>query len=266
MKLAVHVTFFYDKNRVGYLNDVINNLLELPEDVTIYIYGNKRICFKNKKIKQFIFGYRRNFRWQFRYNHTFNKIGFKLFIHPYYLSWENRNYVEKFIDKYDVQMYLEDDIKFTKANFEYWFKNHEKVIKQGYNLGFLRVENDEKGNWFYSDLWEKPQQIILIDGVRYLLNSVNPYCAFWIYDKKELSEFIKSKEWKFNFVRYNIREKSSIGWHGKDMSRYKGSVIPLLEIENKLIIDKGCIVHHLPNNYIGHEAFCTIKHPLTYDI
>jgi len=271
MKIATHITFFYDKTRIQYLEKVVNNLLDInskDKNIHIHIYTNHFFYVFNKRNKNIIyhrFGYKKNWRWQFPFDHIINKIGLKCFVHPFYLSWENRKYVEKYIEKYDVQMYIEDDILFTKDTFLYWLENYKNVNKNGYNLGFLRIEYDKNGVSYFSDLWEKPNNIIEIDSKKYIENAVNPYCAFWIYEKDELKEFIKSQEWKFNFVRYNIREKSAIGWHGKDMTRYKGTIIPLiLNEKNKLQIDTRCTVHHLPNNYIGHNAFCTIKFPLEY--
>ena len=44
---------------------------------------------------------------------------------------------------------------------------------------------------------------------------------------------------------YGIREMSAIGWHGKNMSRYKATIIPL--IKNKL--NSSCFIKHLSNNH-----------------
>ena len=266
MKIAAHIPFFFNHNRLQYLIQVIeglNNFDELPE---IFIYSNKSIKqlakYKNVRVKKY--RYLQNGRWQFRHTQLGFKIGLRCIRHSFYLTWECRSVIKKYIKNFDVQIYLEDDILFTKENLEYWFLNKDSLVNNGYNLGFLRVENDDSGNLFCSDLWSKPSKIIEIQGRKYLVNDINPYCAFWIYDKKELLEFTKSKEWKFNFLRYNIREKSAIGWHGKDMDRYKDTLLPLVQSENGYKVPYSCAVHHLPNNYIGHEAFCTIKFPLEY--
>ena len=73
----------------------------------------------------------------------------------------------------------------------------------------------------------------------------------WIYDKKELSKFINTKFWKFKwkgkniYAFYGIREMSAIGWHGKNMQRYKATIIPLL----KKKLNPGCYIKHLSNNH-----------------
>ena len=78
-----------------------------------------------------------------------------------------------------------------------------------------------------------------------------------------MREFIKSEEWFFRFKDYAKREKSAIGWHGKNMSRYKETLIPLINDGKQYLTVKECAVHHLPNNYIGQSNVCTINFPIT---
>jgi hypothetical protein len=142
---------------------------------------------------------------------------------------------------------------------------NEIVSNSGYNLGFLRTEFD--GNQkFITDLTKPLTNTISIDDKLFIINDNNPYCGFWIYSKKELKEFIKSKEWFFDFEHYGIREKAAIGWHGKNMSRYKNTIIPLIENNNNLETLYHSNVHHLPNNYINHKFFCKIKFPIVINM
>lgn len=267
MKIAAHITFFYVKERLPYLTKSVVSLSELDADVHVYIYTNKyfRINVPGVKIIYCRFPYLKNFRWQFKFDHFFNQIGLKFMIHPFFLSWENRKNIKKLFDKYQYQMYLEDDIEFTQDNFNYFLKHKDKLYLNGYNVGFLRIEHDKNNEFWYTDLWEKPSKIIEIDGSFFLENTTNPYHAFWIYDNERLLDFMKTTEWNFEFNNYNIREKSAIGLHGKGMNYFKGSLIPLDLIDNKLIVNKGAHVHHLPNNYIGHHTFCTQRFPLKYN-
>lgn len=264
MKIAAHITFFYVKERLIYLNEVVNNLLEIDHSVDVYIHTN--ILFDafngNKNVKYVVANYpKKKSFWHFSYNSIFNRMGFKSMIHPYFLTWENRKLVEQNIDNYDVQIYIEDDIKFTKDNFNYWLNNHEEVMKAGYNLGFLRIEKDNAER-FLTDLHHPIKDTLALNNKKYLINNENPYYGFWIYAKEELSEFIKSDEWSFKFKGYGIREKSAIGWHGIGMSRYKESIIPLQGDNNQLKTVEDCAVHHIPNNYINHEFLCKEKFPI----
>ena len=47
-------------------------------------------------------------------------------------------------NNYDIFIYSEEDILFTKKNLNYWNKYKDKCINKNYNLGFLRVEVNKK--------------------------------------------------------------------------------------------------------------------------
>ncbi|MBZ9729735.1 hypothetical protein LB467_08535 [Salegentibacter sp. JZCK2] len=249
-----------------YLKKVIEALLEIDSRIDIYIYTNKKILlYKNiPNINLKIFTYRKSLISRFSKKSFLDKIGIKWFIHPFYLAWENRNYIERMVDDYDIQIYLEDDIEFKKENFEYWLKFNKKALSNNYKLGFFRHEIDKKNRRLLTDVTRPLTEIIELEGQKFLLNRHNPYCGFWIMDKKELKAFIKSPEWKLEFDAYGIREKAAIGWHGKNMNRYKGTIVPLLEDTEGYITPHEATVHHLPNNYVGRGSFCSIEFPLRY--
>jgi len=71
--------------------------------------------------------------------------------------------------------------------------------------------------------------MIELDDHKFLLNDVITYCAFWIYERDDLSKFALSKEWGFAFRGEGIREKSAIGWHGINMPGFKGTLVPLTQ-------------------------------------
>lgn len=263
MTLAAHITFYYSKERIEYLETVVKNLLEISANVDIYIYTTENLNLFPEKpnIKIYTYNYKKRLIARFKKGSIVDRIGLKALVHPFYLSWENRDNIVKLIDSYDVQMYLEDDIAFSNRNFNYWRKKKDFMLSKGFNLGFLRVEKDLNGQRFMTDVYKKPTEIIEIEGKNFLKNDVNPYCGFWIYDQKELRKFIKSKEWNFNFGYYGIREKSAIGWHGLNMSNYKGTLIPLIQEDDFLSTPEDCAVHHLPNTYLGHGKFCSLKFP-----
>ncbi|GEM_PF-2234556 len=263
MKIAVHITFFHIENRYKFLHEVIDNLLLIESEMNIFIYTNKKFkLFENyDNIKLLVYPYKSSIVSRFSFNSIFNKLGIKQLIHPYFLTWEHRKIVEENINEYDIQIYLEDDIKFTKDNLNYWLEFNEIVSRRGYNLGFLRIEFNgiEK---YLTDVTKSLNKIIHIENTAYIVNEVNPYCGFWIYSKKELKEFIRSKEWNFDFSNYGIREKAAIGWHGKNMNRYLNTIIPLKEDDIQYMATQNCTVHHLPNNYLDHNSFCSLKFPI----
>lgn len=248
------------------MKKVVQGLLKINTEIHIYIYTNKKLDiyedFDNIFIR--IYNYKKHPIARFRKNSLVEKIGLKWLVNPFYLSWESRSFIERIQDKYDVQLYLEDDILFTQENFEYWIEHKDDVLAQEYNLGFFRIEKDEKNRNLLTDVAWPLTEIVEIKNKKYLVNTINPYCGFWIYDKKELKNFIQSKEWDFEFKGYNMREQAAVGWHGINMNRYKGSIIPLVNINNSLYTPDSSSVHHLPNNYIGKGRYCTIEFPLKF--
>ena len=123
-------------------------------------------------------------------------------------------------------------------------------IKNNYNLGFLRIENKNKKH-FSTDLIDNIKYKISINRKQFVVNNINNYCALWIYDRTELGKLINTKFWKFKwkgkniYAFYGIREMSAIGWHGKNMRRYKATIIPLI----KKKLNPGCFIKHLSNNH-----------------
>ncbi len=200
-------------------------------------------------------------------NGLWNKLGLTRFVHPYYLTWENRRVAEQIIEDFDAQVYIEDDLAFTVDNFTYWLKYKDLCKGNGFNLGFLRVEYDSSNQAYLTDLLEWPQKTMELNGQRFMFNSSSPYCGLWIYDRSELKEFIKSKEWKFKFTGLGIREKSAIGWHGTMMDRYKGTLLPLHKAsDGEYLLSKACIIHHIPNTYINDAVHCQLKLPKVIEI
>jgi hypothetical protein len=276
MRVAFHITFYFNPKRLVYLNQVIEGLHKIPGNNAIFIYTNQNLKglinnFKgNIKIIRFYYDLKilkpfYNRFGKYPYEHWLRKLGLTFFTHPYYLTWESRKYMEKIAGDFDAQAYMEDDILFTDVNFKYWLENKDICLRHNYNPGFLRYEVDPQTNQlFYSDLTEAITQVIYVEGKPFVVNYNNPYYAFWIMDKQELKSFIASPQWKLQRDKfYGEREIAAIGWHGKDMPRYTNTIIPLQPSGPNLyrFVDEA-LVHHLPNTYINHYMFCTIKHPL----
>jgi hypothetical protein len=126
-------------------------------------------------------------------------------------------------------------------------------------LGFLRIEfknNDD--NEYVTDLFDgcKLKQLVELDDILYCINDVNPYCAFWIYDKSEFNRFVNSKYYDINNIMdYEIREKSAIGLHGISNYWYRGTLIPI----TKKTLHEKCKIFHLPNNYAIDNNSCFAK-------
>ena len=250
-KISVHIPFFVDSNfkkKKLLLNKVCKSYLKLSTKLKIFVHTNK-ITKKNSKRISFIV-------------HSFKND------HPYKLTWKCRKLMYSQRNDYEIFIFGEDDIVFSRNNLKYWLKYKDKCINQNFNLGFLRVEINKKDKLLYStDQISKTKYFIKFDNKKFA-KLENSNCSFWIYDKKEFKKFIKTKYWKFNWKWITIsgilliREMAAVGWHGEDMNgqfmnRYKATIIPI--IDNKP--DKNSFINHISNKYANDPAglFGTIK-------
>ena len=87
----------------------------------------------------------------------------------------------------------------------------------------------------------------------HIINDLENYCCFWIYDQNQFNDFINSKWWNFkrkvhNFRHnYGITERSSIGFNALNINYFKATLLP--EINNKP--DPSCFIEHITNNYFN---------------
>lgn len=258
MKITKHITFFYLKEREVYINKIIDETNQYGYITDIFIHTHV------KEINKDSFHEYTNGTITFIYHDLTN-------IDSYFLTWKCRDLMKTQKDIYDVFIYIEDDISVPFKAIQYWVRYNTKLIENNYNLGFVRIETNPNGVEYITDLWKtddvtikEPQfegpidTAIVLDGEMFALNSKNPYCAFWIYNKDEFHKFVNSKYYDINNIpRYGIRESSSIGLHGIGTEWYKGTLIPL--VGDKL--SEECKIYHLPNNYVNNvnTPFCTIR-------
>ena len=135
------------------------------------------------------------------------------------------------LEAYNAQIYLEDDIGFTKECFDYCIQYKDICIFNGYNLGFVRVERrPEDDTWFCTDLLESPPGRVP-GGSAIRRQRISLHC-FWIYDRDKLTEFTRSKDWAFedweaHRTHSGVRERAASGWYAPDIRQYRATLVPL---------------------------------------
>lgn len=238
LKISYHITFFFDRERMNYLKEILENIESYPFEVDVFLHTNTDVDFKpyfNHKIKII-------------YHNIENE-------NPFFLSWKYRETMKSQRFDYDIFIYSDDDILIPLEAILYWLEYKNAVQLFGYNLGFFRIEKN-LGKEFVLDLPNrKLSKLKKLLYSNYILNNVNPYCGFWILDKFSFNKFVINKKYDLNFIcGYETREKSAIGINGLDDNLTKGVLIPY---DNSL--NGNCKVYHLPNNYIDHNVFSTIE-------
>jgi hypothetical protein len=244
-KITVHIPFYIDNNinkKNIFLKRVCKNYLKISKNLEIFIHTNKIIKKNSKKIK-FIY-------------HDFTNDD------PYKLTWNCRKLMFSQKDKYEIFIFGEDDIIFSKKNFNYWLKYKDLCIRNNYNLGFLRTEVKRKSNLLYStDQVSKIKYHVNLYKKKFA-KLENSNSSFWIYDKNEFQKFTQTKYWRFDWKWVTIsgvwltREMAAVGWHGENMggegsmNRYKATIIPL----NNHKLNKNAFIKHLSNKYANNPA------------
>ena len=265
MKITKHISFYYNSNRVNYINRIITECNSYPFTTDIFIHTN--------------------YNFSYELLHEYNNGKIQIVVHdlsninPFYLTWKCRDLLKNHKDDYDIFMYIEDDILVPKEAIIYWLKYNEKLIARNYNLGFVRIET-LNGEEYITDLHKNEYLTKYLENIGddlFVINDKNPYCAFWIYNKHEFNKFINSDLYNIQNIKgYLFREASAIGLHGLETDWYKHTIIPVITpygIENtegdkntgtnniKYQLHPSCRIYHLPNNYVSDNSntFATIK-------
>ena len=243
MILSKHISFYYIPSRLIYIYKILENANGYSYKTDIFIHTNVA------------------FDLNFEYKNKYTNGKVEVIFHdlsnenPFYLTWKCRKLMKEQRNDYSIFMYLEDDILVPSKAIEYFIK-YNKILDLNYNLGFIRIEVNDAGEEFSTDIRSKLNKYIHFKSEKYALNNDNPYCAFWIYTKEDFNKFVDSKYWDIkNVCGYQIRESSAIGLHGLSTKWYQGTIIPILN--NKLHPDSR--IYHLPNNYINDGHFGSIK-------
>ena len=260
MSISIHIPF-YNPNpekkeghrnlrRFDYLKENIENLKTLSIKNDIFVHTHNEFL-DDKKLDARIIKHQIN-------DNDLDKG---------YLTWKCRSLMEKQKNDYEYFSYLEHDIKFTEDNLQYWLKYQDQLDKKNYHLGFLIYEKNNSDNLNYSiHIVRKLNKYLNIEGKKFVINDLENYCCFWIYNKDQFHKFLRSKWWSFkkrahNFRHnYGITERSSIGFHSFNMNYFKATLLP--EIDNQP--DPNCFIEHMTNNY--YEKFSEFKNQNYMDI
>ncbi len=260
MSISIHIPF-YNPNpekkeghrnlrRFDYLKENIENLKTLSIKNDIFVHTHNEFL-DDKKLDARIIKHQIN-------DNDLDKG---------YLTWKCRSLMEKQKNDYEYFCYLEHDIKFSEVNLQYWLKYQDQLDKRNYHVGFLIYEKNNSDNQNYSiHIVRKLNKYLNIEGKKFVINDLENYCCFWIYNKDQFHKFLRSEWWSFkkrahNFRHnYGITERSSIGFHSFNMNYFKATLIP--EIDNKP--DPNCFIEHMTNNY--YEKFSEFKNQNYMDI
>ncbi|MBK7001208.1 MAG: class I SAM-dependent methyltransferase [Rhodoferax sp.] len=194
---------------------------------------------------------------------------------PWLLTWVHKSIMKnKFQDaSFTHFLNIEDDMDFTKSNFQYWLSNREML--RAYNLfpSFLRIERQtDTGEWFWTDSMrgdafdhaELPYLRISDDF--WFINLPRPYQGMFLYDRELMQEHIDSDSfdlekavpnWK-HAITHNgwplgLTEQANYGISKNNLPQgiYSRNFLPFYPKFE--LFDPSCFVHHMPNKYVRME-------------
>lgn len=231
--LSAHITHYPSPGRLDFLTRCIDSISNIGIKTDIFVHTSTDLNIELPNASVVI--------------HDLNDE------HPHFLAWKHRDLMRRQVGMYDAYMYLEDDIQFGQINFDLWKKHQHRCSEEKCYLGFIRVETDGY-KWMCTDVTPyfgnyPLKRIRNIDGIEFVINDCNPYCGFWISSAKEFGWFAEHEYFppdRCPFYGNDTREKVACG------------PSPLYECVVVLPEEEGSFVHHMPNNYIGHQVFCKV--------
>jgi hypothetical protein len=183
---------------------------------------------------------------------------------PWLLTWEHKKLILQDINhakNNSLFLYLENDIKFTQNNLEYWLKHKTKLSNTKLIPSFSLIEYSKNRNEWVSVSEFRADSInfsdlksINIDGKIYL-NLNNPYCASYLMDLNMVKEYSKSAAFNEFESRalssWDIGARSAMGLTFLNVPKNFNSrcVIPVTLQNGYFELDENALLHHLPNLY-----------------
>jgi hypothetical protein len=252
VNLVVCITFFYKIERLKYLKESIESILEFNCDYEIIIATNTFDKYELSVINDII-------------DQKLNILSFKNG-HPYLLAWSHFViFADKIKElKYTHFLYLEDDLKFTQINFNYWIEARSMLKDLNGYPAFFRYEKNNSFKQYSTDVPEPMSiydcKVIETSGGDYFINIVYPYQGMYLYDRELMLEYFNSPSFNPDFDHgifnslfaskpFNIREKAALGLTYLNIPKgfRSRAFLPYNQKEN--ILESECLIHHIPNNY-----------------
>jgi len=193
------------------------------------------------------------------------------------LTWAHKHLLKQVIQNktYDFYVYTENDMLFTRENFDYWLAWKDKLKILNLEPGFCRVERkdnllipfDNYRNWDLNGptkaVWgDRPYNVQTFmtpyDDFICFASLGNPYMGMMILDSEMAEKYIVSDSCdpikSFDLTKFRcwpIADRSSLGlaFESLNFDQEHRRVVPLVRDRNKLRIAPCGLLEHLDNKY-----------------
>ena len=249
--LAVAVTFFYNQDKLIYLEKALSNLHEFADTVFLYIITNTRESNEKEQIEQILPNYE-NVKNQILVPHL---IG-----HPYLLTWSHKDIFKHLIDAHrniSYFLYIEDDIYLTYDNIQYYLEANVLLEKRKFIPSFVRYEIYDSKKYAI-DIMKRQKfdamgKLIFKDDYSYV-NLSYPYQGLYLLSHKMMEQYYKSPAYNpdYNTV-WPIREMSTatISFYNVPQGFTSRNLVGCNINDGNVSFDERCLIHHLPDKYVN---------------
>jgi len=193
------------------------------------------------------------------------------------LTWAHKHLLKQVVQNktYDFYVYTENDMLFTRENFDYWLAWKDKLKILNLEPGFCRVERrdnllipfDNYRNWDLNGptkaVWgDRPYNVQTFmtpyDDFICFASLGNPYMGMMILDSEMAEKYIVSDSCdpikSFDLTKFRcwpIADRSSLGlaFESLNFDQEHRRVVPLVRDRNKLRIAPCGLLEHLDNKY-----------------
>jgi hypothetical protein len=257
-KIAICVTFHFNRGRLQYLGNISSHFNQLAKEVYLTVVTNTSSDEDFDQIRSVVDGK----GWKYS---IFTPTGLG---HPFMLPWSHFPVFRRLFEdsSFSHFLYLEDDILVTGENIAYWIEGRELLRNFEFIPSFLRVEKKIGADGWYSTDCIQRTPIESLPRIRIseeflFVNLTNPYQGMYLLDRELMSEHLSGKSSNPDFglteeavqpqtLRFwGIREKAAQGltFHNVREGFISRNLVPYKVKQHE--IDRRCLIHHTPNNY-----------------
>jgi len=222
-------------NRYKYLSKVLDELANLKvNQLVINIFSN------SKEVESELAKLGSYSKVKFHYFTKYNKVNVfnnSPWVYddersPWMLTWEHKSALKRDLidsDENTLFLYIENDMKFTQKNLNYWLKAKSKLVGTSLIPAFVTGE-----------------VYVQLD---------NPYCACYLLDEELANEFVNSKAFNEKTSReltwwdIGARAAMGLGFVNPPTGFKSRHVVPVKKAGNYYQIKEEAKLHHLPNIY-----------------
>jgi hypothetical protein len=254
-RILCAITFHFDISRLGFLAEVMRSLSEftvVSMEIAIVTDATRQddVALLRRLCLEVLSGEGADIR-------CYSELP-----HPFDLTWCHKTMIaEEFARsnhrRYTHFIYLEDDIRFSFANFCYYVEFREILRGTGLLPAFVRVEYSEclRGHVATDascPVWVPLQPHFFVGDI-ILMNMPNPYNPCFVLDLELAEEYVQSRSFDQEGSRalcpWDVRERAAMGLCFEHIpalfqSRY---VVPAYRQTG--MVPTFAWISHLPNNY-----------------